>query len=96
MQPPKPALPRMPSCLALILAQSVSLDVQTGTVTIATPYWRVIPESYPIEYLTMEFYVVLTECAGDVLVELRLVDMRDSRPPSSAICCRRISTSHLM
>lgn len=77
----QPGLPRTPLCLALILAQSVSYDTETGVLSIVGPYSELEAESFPVNYSSMEAYAVLTECDGDVLVELRLVDAADSRPP---------------
>jgi hypothetical protein len=81
MQPPNPRLPRTPLCLALVPAQSVSFDDQTGVLSIVNPYSDLATESFPITYSSMEVYAVLTECDGDVLVEIRLVDALDNRPP---------------
>jgi hypothetical protein len=77
----QPGLPRTPLCLALILAQSVAHDVETGVLSIVGPYSELEAESFPVNYSSMEAYAVLTECDGNVLVELRLVDVADSRPP---------------
>jgi hypothetical protein len=75
-----PTLPRTPLCLALVLARSVSID-ETGLLSIVGPYSSLTADSFPVNYLSMEAFVVLTECDGDVLVELRLVDALDARTP---------------
>jgi hypothetical protein len=77
----QPGLPRTPLCLALILAQSVSYDTETGVLSIVGPYAELATESFPVPYRSMEAYAVLTECDGDVLVELRLVDELEVRRP---------------
>jgi hypothetical protein len=81
MQPPSTPLPRVPLGLALILARTVSFDVDTGVLSIVGPYSDVTTESFPVTYLSLEAYAVLTECDGDVLVELRLVDALEARLP---------------
>jgi hypothetical protein len=80
MQPPSTPLPRTPLGLALILARSVSFD-QDGVLTIIQPYARAAADSFPVTYLSMEVYAALTECDGDVLVEVRLIDAADALPP---------------
>jgi hypothetical protein len=77
----QPGLPRSPLCLALILAHSIDYDSETGMWSIVGPYSELEAESFPVEYSSMEAYAVLTACDGDVLVELRLVDAKDARPP---------------
>ncbi len=90
MQPPRPPLPRTPICLGLILAQAVSFDQQTGILSIIGPYQRIEEESFPATYRSLEIFAILTECDGDVMVEVRLVDLVEARPP----VFRQLQTAH--
>ena len=77
----QPAHPRTPRGIALVLADYVQWDRETGRVTISGPYWTWPVESFPVTYSVWNAYAVLTECAGDVLVELRLADALYAGPP---------------
>jgi hypothetical protein len=81
VQPGYSPFPQPPLCLALVLARSVSYSEQTGLWSIIGPYSSLIPDNFPVEFVSMETYVVLTECDGHVLVELHLVDVNAARPP---------------
>jgi hypothetical protein len=70
-----------PVCLALVLARSVSYSQETGLWSIVGPYATLTLGHFPFRFVSMEAYAVLTECDGDVLVELGLVDVNEVRPP---------------
>jgi hypothetical protein len=72
--------PQQPICLALVLARAVSFNEESG-ISIAGPYSSFTIQEFPVELVSMEAYVVLTEGDGQVLVELQLVDVNQQRPP---------------
>jgi len=72
--------PRPPICLALILAQEVACNLDTGLLTIVGPYSTLNVEKCPIELITIQAYAALTACDGDVMVELQMVDVNQVRP----------------
>jgi len=81
MQPGYGPFPQAPLCLALVLARSVSYSVELGAWSIVSPYLSLTVEAFPVEFVALEAYVVLTACDVQVLVELRLVDVDEARPP---------------
>ncbi len=81
MQPGYSPFVQPPLCLALVLARSVSYSEATGVWSIVGPYFSLALDDFPVEFVSMEAYVVLTECDGDVLVELKLEDVNAARPP---------------
>jgi len=50
-------------------------------LTLIEPYSTIHAVSFPTWVVSIEVYVVLTGCDGDVLVELRLTDEGERRPP---------------
>ena len=81
MQPGYGPFLQAPVCLALILARSVSYSEATGLLSIVGPYSSIAVASFPVEFVSMEAYSVLTECDGHTLVELKLEDVNQARPP---------------
>jgi hypothetical protein len=73
--------PQSPICLALILAQDVSYDNETGLLSIVGPYSSLSVEQFPVNFISMQAYTVLTACDGQVMVELQMVDVNEVRPP---------------
>jgi hypothetical protein len=82
MQPGYGPFPQPPLCLALVLARSVSYSEETGLWSIVGPYSSLAIQAFPVDFVSMEAYVVLTACEGQVLVELQLVDVNGTRPPA--------------
>jgi hypothetical protein len=73
--------PQPPMCLAFILAHDVSYGVETKVLSIVAPYSTLSVEQLPITLISIQAYIVLTACDGDVMVELQMVDANQDRPP---------------
>jgi hypothetical protein len=70
-----------PLVLAMILADTVLLDVATGKNTIQGMYEVLHAPAFPFTQPAIVVYVALTEGHGDTAVQLRLVDVDELHEP---------------
>jgi hypothetical protein len=75
-----PAEPQPPIVLAMVLADTVLVDVTTGKNTIQGTYQTLLAPAFPYTHAAIVVYVVLTEGHGTMTVRLRLVDRDEARP----------------
>jgi hypothetical protein len=76
-----PLEPQPPIVLAMVLADTVLVDVATGKNTIQGTYQTLVAPAFPYTHAAVVVYVALTEGHGATTVQLRLVDRDEARPP---------------
>ena len=76
-----PVEPQPSVVLAMVLADTVLVDVTTGKNTIQGTYQKLRAADFPYTHTAIVVYVVLTEGHGATTVQLRLVDRDEIRPP---------------
>jgi hypothetical protein len=79
--PPMPLEQQPPLVLAMILADTVLLDVATGKNVIYGTYQALEAAAFPFTHPSIVVYVALTEGYGETIVRLRLTDVDELRPP---------------
>jgi hypothetical protein len=70
-----------PLVLAMVLADTVLLDVATGKNTIQGTHQALRAAAFPFTQPSIVVYVALTEGRGDTTVQLRLVDVDELHAP---------------
>ena len=73
--------PPAPKVLALVVANLVVQDPNTGNFHILGTYTTVRSSTFPFTCSSFAVYLALTDGHGECQVKLRLVDVDEARPP---------------